>query len=39
MKEFFKDIPVLHFKNGKEWENWLKKNHTNGSAIWVKFAK
>lgn len=39
MEEFFKDIPVLHFKNKKEWDLWLKKNHEKGTAIWIKFAK
>ncbi|MBM9577263.1 YdeI/OmpD-associated family protein [Leptospira sp. 201903070] len=39
MKEYFKDLPVLFFKDPKEWERWLKKNHSDATPIWIKLAK
>ncbi|XDD51567.1 YdeI family protein [Leptospira sp. WS92.C1] len=39
MNEFLKDIPILYFKDKKEWTQWLKKNHTMDSSIWIKFSK
>jgi uncharacterized protein YdeI (YjbR/CyaY-like superfamily) len=37
--ELYKDIPIYLFSTKKEWEEWLSKNHTIVSAIWMKFAK
>ncbi|AOP33730.1 bacteriocin-protection protein [Leptospira tipperaryensis] len=39
MEELFKNLPVLFFKDPKEWERWLKKNHSEAAPIWIKFAK
>ncbi|MBM9502001.1 YdeI/OmpD-associated family protein [Leptospira sp. 201903071] len=39
MEESFKDLPVLHFKNQREWDRWLRKNHTRGTGIWIQLAK
>lgn len=33
------DLPVVLFKNQKEWERWLAKNHTDQGGLWVRIAK
>ncbi len=32
-------VPVLSFKSARSWESWLKKNHAQPGAIWLKYAK
>ncbi|TGL68322.1 YdeI/OmpD-associated family protein [Leptospira kmetyi] len=39
MEEFLNGIPILFFKNTKEWTVWLKKNHKLDSPIWIKLSK
>ncbi|PJZ29775.1 YdeI/OmpD-associated family protein [Leptospira kmetyi] len=39
MEEFLNGIPILFFKNTKEWTVWLKKNHKSDSPIWIKLSK
>lgn len=34
-----KDLPIIAFASGKEWENWLVKNHASSNGIRLKFAK
>lgn len=33
------DIPVLQFKQKKDWAVWLDKNHTTSSDVWLRLAK
>jgi len=33
------DSPTLLFKDQKQWETWLAKNHKSSTGLWVKFAK
>lgn len=39
MKEESKEIPTTEFRSRKEWEKWLKGNHSAVLGIWLKFAK
>lgn len=34
-----KDLPIIAFASGKEWEDWLVENHVNSNGIRLKFAK
>ncbi|MEO8910780.1 MAG: YdeI/OmpD-associated family protein [Gemmatimonadaceae bacterium] len=31
--------PIIAFKNQKEWESWLRKNHRTSTGIWMRLAK
>ncbi len=33
------DLPILPFKDPKDWAVWLDKNHAKSSGIWLKLAK
>jgi uncharacterized protein YdeI (YjbR/CyaY-like superfamily) len=33
------DLPIRSFKNAKDWQTWLEKNHTKPDGIWLKFYK
>jgi uncharacterized protein YdeI (YjbR/CyaY-like superfamily) len=33
------DPPTLLFKDQKQWQTWLAKNHKTSPGLWVKFAK
>lgn len=33
------DKPILSFANVKEWEKWLRKNHSISDGIWLNFQK
>ncbi len=33
------DIPIVLFKQKKDWAAWLDKNHASSSGIWLKIAK
>jgi len=32
-------LQVIAFKNLKNWEHWLEKNHNKSQGIWIKFYK
>lgn len=32
-------LPILHFKDGKEWKQWLRKNGLTSTGVWLKIAK
>src|SRR5215469_12347119 len=32
-------LPTILFKDQKQWEAWLAKNHKSSSGLWIKFAK
>ncbi|EQA44136.1 bacteriocin-protection protein, YdeI/OmpD-associated family [Leptospira broomii serovar Hurstbridge str. 5399] len=34
-----KEIPTIAFRSQKEWEKWLKGNHSAMAGVWLKFAK
>lgn len=38
-KNSSQDIPILLFKNQKEWKKWLNKNHKTADRIWLRIAK
>jgi uncharacterized protein YdeI (YjbR/CyaY-like superfamily) len=33
------DLQIIVFKNSKNWEYWLEKNHNSSKGIWIKFYK
>jgi uncharacterized protein YdeI (YjbR/CyaY-like superfamily) len=33
------NLPVQLFKDKKDWEAWLDKNHLNSSGLWLRIAK
>ena len=33
------DIPVILFARQKDWEKWLKENHTASRGLWLRLAK
>lgn len=33
------DLPVILFKDQKEWEAWLVKNHAKATGVWLRLAK
>jgi len=33
--ESFKNLPVFHARNQKEWRNWLEQNHALYKSIWL----
>ena len=33
------DIPMRLFKNQKEWNKWLDKNHADSPGIWLRISK
>ena len=33
------DLPIIAFETIEKWEDWLAKNHTKSSGIWLKFFK
>jgi uncharacterized protein YdeI (YjbR/CyaY-like superfamily) len=37
--ETYKDLEVLPFASQREWETWLRRNHTKTDGVWIKFAK
>jgi uncharacterized protein YdeI (YjbR/CyaY-like superfamily) len=37
--ETYKDIPVMSFATQHAWHNWLSKNYTLQTGIWLKIAK
>ncbi|EPG73906.1 bacteriocin-protection protein, YdeI/OmpD-associated family [Leptospira fainei serovar Hurstbridge str. BUT 6] len=39
MSEKTKEIQTIPFRSQKEWEKWLKGNHSSVSGIWLKIAK
>jgi uncharacterized protein YdeI (YjbR/CyaY-like superfamily) len=39
MKNPKDDLPALSFATPKDWEAWLKKNHSDPTGIWLKIAK
>lgn len=34
-----KPIPVMSFRQRKNWQTWLDKNHATATGIWLKLAK
>ncbi len=38
-KKSLGDLPVIAFETQKAWANWLAKNHTTASGLWLKLAK
>lgn len=37
--ETFADIPVYMFENSQSWREWLDKNYTDQTGVWIKIAK
>jgi uncharacterized protein YdeI (YjbR/CyaY-like superfamily) len=33
------NFQIISFKNSKEWNKWLSKNHLNSNGIWIRFFK
>src|SRR5207247_10309967 len=33
------DLPVIIFKQQKDWAAWLDKNHATSPGVWLKLAK
>jgi uncharacterized protein YdeI (YjbR/CyaY-like superfamily) len=33
------DLSIFLFKNQKEWEKWLGKNHSNAAGVWLQLGK
>lgn len=38
-KRIKSEIPILTFKNQKDWNKWLDKNHADSPGIWMRIAK
>jgi uncharacterized protein YdeI (YjbR/CyaY-like superfamily) len=37
--EMHKELPVILFETRKQFHDWLDKNHTSSTGIWLKLAK
>jgi uncharacterized protein YdeI (YjbR/CyaY-like superfamily) len=37
--ETYQDLPVLFFKDDREFEEWIKQHHSDQTGVWLKFAK
>lgn len=33
------ELPVVRFKNKKDWASWLGKNHSKSAGVWLKIGK
>lgn len=33
------DLPVLHFEQQRDWENWLEHNHATSPGVWLRLAR
>jgi len=33
------NLPILEFRRQKDWQLWLKKNHSNSIGVWLRIAK
>ena len=38
-QEFLFDIPIMSFANSEEWNQWISKNHTDQTGVWIKVAR
>ncbi len=37
--EMFKDLPVFLFTSQQDWREWLEKNYSQPTGVWLKHAK
>ncbi len=39
MKRTLDEIPIMRFRDRRQWKDWLEKNHDSSSGLWLRLAK